>query len=306
MEWTFNEERWKWLNVMEGEEVDADSYPKYQSTIKKWLENASLRESNHLHINTEVDGFESISGSLIYEQKLKEQNEYQLFHYFLTKDFIITINLNPNKIKIKTMNTADNAIEGMLLMLSELLNTCIDNIDKFELRLNDLFWKIKKKNNINRLEEIYELRHEALVWKNFMIPFEELRIGLEEAFGDIITGQKEFKRTSKKMERGNMLIKEYMEEIDHLVNFEEMVSNYRGNEIIKTLTVITTLFTPVSAWGALWGMNFTFMPELDEKWGYAIALLIILLSTLAVYLLLIKRGWTGDTLRARKKNTFFK
>lgn len=304
MEWTFNEERWKWLNVMEGEEVDVDSYPKYQSTIKKWLENASLRESNHLHINTEEDGFESISGSLIYEQKLKDQNEYQLFHYFLTKDFIITINLNPNK--IKNMNTADNAIEGMLLMLSELLNTCIDNIDKFELRLNDLFWKIKKKNSINRLEEIYELRHEALVWKNFMFPFEELRIGLEEAFGDIITGQKEFKRTTKKMERGNMLIKEYMEEIDHLVNFEEMVSNYRGNEIIKTLTVITTLFTPVSAWGALWGMNFTFMPELDEKWGYAIALLIILLSTLAVYLLLIKRGWTGDTLRVRKKNTFFK
>ncbi|MGG0889177.1 magnesium transporter CorA family protein [Cytobacillus horneckiae] len=304
MEWTFNEERWKWLNVMEGEEVDVDSYHKYQSTIKRWLENASLRESNHLHINTEEDGFESISGSLIYEQKLKDQNEYQLFHYFLTKDFIITINLNPNK--IKNMNTADNAIEGMLLMLSELLNTCIDNIDKFELRLNDLFWKIKKKNSINRLEEIYELRHEALVWKNFMIPFEELRIGLEEAFGDIITGQKEFKRTTKKMERGNMLIKEYMEEIDHLVNFEEMVSNYRGNEIIKTLTVITTLFTPVSAWGALWGMNFTFMPELDEKWGYAIALLIILLSTLAVYLLLIKRGWTGDTLRVRKKNTFFK
>ncbi|WP_307476719.1 magnesium transporter CorA family protein [Cytobacillus purgationiresistens] len=313
MEWAFNENKWKWFKIDDMSEMKIDYDERHSDDIKKWYHDLSQRETNRLRINTTNHDNESISGTLIYQQKLEAQNENRILHFFLTKKFLITINAEVEikehlemSVLLKKMDVANQAIDGFFVLLGEMLNESIINIDKFEIRLNDVLWKIKKKNGIDRLEEIYKLRHELLIWKNFIIPFEEIRLALEEAFGEGITSSIAYKRTSKRMERSMMLIKEYQEEIDHLVNFEEMVSTHRGNEIIKTLTVITTLFTPVSAWGALWGMNFKFMPELGLKWGYGIALCIILLSTLALYYLLVKKGWTGDTLRSKKKNTFFK
>jgi Mg2+ and Co2+ transporter CorA len=139
-----------------------------------------------------------------------------------------------------------------------------------------------------------------------MIPVKEIRLGVEEAFGEEVTKGAEFKRTCKRIERGYTLVREYQQEIDDLVNFEEMVSMHRGNEIVKTLTVITTLMTPIASWGALWGMNFKYMPELDWRIGYPLSLLVIVATTAALYIMLVKKGWMGDILRGRKKNSFFK
>lgn len=295
---------WQWLNCFEPEIDSYQEFSIYKEEIKLWIENIATEESNHLHLQS-TEGKSFICGSLIYEQKLNQQNEYKLFHYFLTEQILITSEFEQDS-HIHDLKEAENAVAGFSILLAEILKNSIKRIDDFELKLNDLLWEIKQKNSIDRLEEIFQLRHEVLVWKNFMIPITELSLGLEEAFSSEIVNTKHFKNMRKRLERGSMLTREYIEEIDHLVHFEEMVSSHRGNEVIKTLTVITTLFTPISAWGALWGMNFKFMPELDEKWGYIGALTVILLSTVAVYILLVKRGWTGDTLRPRKKNSFFK
>ena len=91
-----------------------------------------------------------------------------------------------------------------------------------------------------------------------------------------------------------------------MAHLEEVVSTHRGNEIMKTLTVLTALFTPLMALSALWGMNFEAMPELKWKYGYLIAITLIAVSTLAIYLYLRMKGWMGDILTGRKKNSFFK
>ena len=40
------------------------------------------------------------------------------------------------------------------------------------------------------------------------------------------------------------------------------------NEIMKLLTIISTLFIPITFIAGLYGMNFKFMPELSLRWGY--------------------------------------
>ena len=46
----------------------------------------------------------------------------------------------------------------------------------------------------------------------------------------------------------------------------------RMNEIMKVLATISTIFIPLSFLAGVWGMNFVHMPELDEPWGYPMAL----------------------------------
>ncbi|MBG9543847.1 Mg2+ transporter protein, CorA-like protein [Cytobacillus firmus] len=312
MEKEYSEDNWTWHRYDHLDEIDFNDAGDYKEALQAWAKNTSENKTNVMEIDTSVRNKEILSGSLIYQQTTKEQHENSLFHYFLTRDFLLTVDFDSNVIQsdesllLKKMDYTNNAIDGFFVILGEILSDNIKKIDKFEVRLNDLLWKIKDKNNINRLEEIYELRHQILVWKNIMIPVKEIRLGVEETFGEGVTEGTEFKRTCKRIERGYTLVREFQQEIDDLVNFEEMVSMHRGNEIVKTLTVITTLMTPIATWGALWGMNFKVMPELEWKYGYLFSIIIIIATTVALYIMLVKKGWMGDILRGKKKNSFFK
>ena len=91
--------------------------------------------------------------------------------------------------------------------------------------------------------------------------------------------------------------------IDLLETYREMVAmqmevylsatSHRLNEIIRVLTVISTVFIPLTFITSLYGMNFDRMPELRLAWGYPAVLLVM--ATLAVLLILWfwRRGWLG-------------
>jgi magnesium transporter len=56
------------------------------------------------------------------------------------------------------------------------------------------------------------------------------------------------------------------------------------NKIIKIFTVVTVIFMPPTLIASIYGMNFTFMPELEWEFGYPLALsLMVLASTLTLW-----------------------
>jgi magnesium transporter len=63
------------------------------------------------------------------------------------------------------------------------------------------------------------------------------------------------------------------------------------NRIIKTFTIAAVLFLPPTVVGAIYGMNFKHMPELDWDYGYPLALVLMLLSSVAPYYWFKRRGW---------------
>jgi magnesium transporter len=65
------------------------------------------------------------------------------------------------------------------------------------------------------------------------------------------------------------------------------VSN-RMNAVMKVLTVIATVFIPLTFITSLYGMNFKYMPELEWPWGYP-AVLLIMLIVVALMLVYFKR-----------------
>ena len=54
----------------------------------------------------------------------------------------------------------------------------------------------------------------------------------------------------------------------------------RMNRRLARLTILSTIFMPITFLAGLWGMNFQFMPELAFRYGYAIALVTMLLISL--------------------------
>jgi magnesium transporter len=65
------------------------------------------------------------------------------------------------------------------------------------------------------------------------------------------------------------------------------VSN-RMNEVMKVLTIIATIFIPLTFIAGIYGMNFNYMPELNWKWSYPV-LWLVMLAILAVMIVWLKR-----------------
>ena len=309
---TFNEGKWIWFDYAKADSSQIEEILSKYPACENWYNSIKEKQANLLKLNTETRGEEYIWGSIIYQQDIEEKQEKNIFHFYVSRDFFITIDfdftvLESNPLAVtRQMEQSENAVDGFFVLLGEILVNYLKKIDEYEDRLHELLWKMKEQNNREILEKIYENRHELLIWKNLLIPINELKFIAEEAYGKEIHEMTEFSRVVTRVDRVRTLLEEYQQAIDTMINLEEVVSTHRGNEIMKTLTVMTVLFTPVMAWGALWGMNFKVMPELEWKFGYALAGALILISTMGLYYYLKVKGWMGDILKVKGKNRFFK
>jgi magnesium transporter len=102
--------------------------------------------------------------------------------------------------------------------------------------------------------------------------------------------------------------------IDHHVHMMEsldsahqmvatLVDTYRSataerlNEVMKVLTVFSAIFLPLTLVAGIYGMNFQYMPELDETWAYPSALGIMVVIGVGLWLYFVRRGFIGGPKR---------
>jgi magnesium transporter len=67
--------------------------------------------------------------------------------------------------------------------------------------------------------------------------------------------------------------------------------NLEQNNIIKIFSVAAVMFLPPTLVASIYGMNFHFMPELDEHWGYPMALVAMAVSAVVPYIYFRRKGW---------------
>ncbi len=72
------------------------------------------------------------------------------------------------------------------------------------------------------------------------------------------------------------------------------VQSNRMNEVMKTLTTISTVMLPLTFIAGVYGMNFDNMPELHWWWGYGYALGLMVLVGATILLWFRYKGWIGD------------
>lgn len=68
-------------------------------------------------------------------------------------------------------------------------------------------------------------------------------------------------------------------------------TSYKLNEIMKVLTIISTIFIPLTFIAGVYGMNFHHMPELTWPWGYGIIWLVMLIIAGCMVYYFKKRKW---------------
>ena len=70
--------------------------------------------------------------------------------------------------------------------------------------------------------------------------------------------------------------------------------SHRTNEVMKVLTIIGSIFIPLTFLAGIYGMNFEHMPELAKPWAYPVLLVFMLMVALGMVAYFWRRGWIGE------------
>jgi len=68
------------------------------------------------------------------------------------------------------------------------------------------------------------------------------------------------------------------------------VSN-KMNEVMKVLTIIATIFIPLSFFAGVYGMNFEYMPELGFRYGYPVLMSLMAITGVGMVYMFRRKGW---------------
>ena len=92
----------------------------------------------------------------------------------------------------------------------------------------------------------------------------------------------------------NSLVEHIKFSFDRLDSLQDTFLGYvniEQNKIIKIFTIVSVIFMPPTLIASIYGMNFSIMPELEKRWGYPAAILLMVLSSLFILYYFKKRKW---------------
>jgi magnesium transporter len=96
------------------------------------------------------------------------------------------------------------------------------------------------------------------------------------------------------------LVETYRELARDLMELYHSTLATRTNEVMRVLTVIATIFIPLTFIVGVYGMNFDYMPELRWKWGYAGVWAVMLALTAGMLAYFYRKGWLFATWLAKQ------
>ena len=81
------------------------------------------------------------------------------------------------------------------------------------------------------------------------------------------------------------------DKIDFQLEAATGFTNLQQNRVIKMFSVVAVLFMPPTLLASVYGMNFANMPELSWKFGYPLAIIMMIGSAVLTYLIFKKKKW---------------
>lgn len=275
----------------------------------------ALEDVLHVHQRAKVEVYEKNLYVVVRPLLLNERLETEQWSFFLGEGFVVSFQEKPgpgpDDIVRERIRTARGRIcaEGADYLLYSLLDAVLDGcfpvLERFGDRLDELEVKLLEGPNAALANQIHEAKRDIQTARRAVWPVRDALSLLVREGSPFLTSA----------------IRPYLRDCyDHAIQLMDVVETYREiavgmtdlylsglsnrmNEVMKVLTIIATLFIPLSFIASLYGMNFDpeaspfNMPELKWRWGYPFVLGLMSLTALGLLAYFRWKGWMGGDRR---------
>lgn len=249
-----------------------------------------------------------------------ERFETEQLSLFLGKDFVVSFQegkpgdpLAPVRDRIRSKDSQIRS-EGADYLAYALLDASIDAyfplLEVFGERLEAIEDRVLTTHDQRILGRIHNIKRDLLGLRRILWPHRDALSSLTRGGSSLIRSETGiyFRDCYDHVVRIIELLETYREVGSDLTDLYLTGLSNRTNEIMKVLTIISTIFIPLSFISGVYGMNFNTgtspwnMPELDWRYGYPFALTLMATVAIGFLTFFLRRGWINFRRRSERKS----
>lgn len=212
----------------------------------------------------------------LHEKNLREVND--VWHTFANKS---------------TLDSGDSSMDVAYKVMDKIVDQYFLVANDIEDRIDTIDKRSKKEPIQHLINRVFRIRSDLLSFRHVVGPLRDIinRI-LESKHFQLTEAQRaQFRNIYDNLARLTHMVESNMEITADIRDSYISLTSYRMNTIMKTLTVITTIFMPLTFIAGIYGMNFKYMPELNWHAGYYFILGTMFGIALVMYIWFKKKGW---------------
>lgn len=182
-------------------------------------------------------------------------------------------------------------------LLYKLLDAIIDNyfslLDQLSAEIEEMDFQTVKSPTPETLNKIEQHKRTLIYLRKLVFPLKETVARLDIGFPKFIEPENEPYFRDLRDNTQSILdeIDTHKQILDSLAQLYYANLSHRMNEIMKFLTMVGTIFIPLTFIAGIYGMNFAVMPELEWKYGYASVWIVMIVLTIILLLYFKRKKW---------------
>jgi len=248
-----------------------------------------------------------ISKSLNYDNK-KRKISFEHISFILGKNYLITFQETKgdefDHIRERLRGAKGRVRKlGADYLMYRLLDSVVDNYTVILLQLDEIMEIFEDELLDNprqeTIEEIYLFRKEINKVRHSIVPLKEVIYTLIKDIQPLIhkSNMIFIKDLEDHIKNAVDTIENYREQVNSMIEIYRSSSQLKLNEVVKVLTIISTIFIPLTFIVGIYGMNFNpdlspfNMPELKWYFGYPLIMVLMLIIAIGLLLLFKKKRW---------------
>lgn len=222
-------------------------------------------------------------------------------NFFLGKNFLVTFHEGSmrgvTQTEERAVKTTTHIARAPDRVAHTLLDLIVDNykpaLDELSLEIAELEQMALRDTTNQTLNKILQVKKEVLHLRQIIGPQREVLSRFAAGEFKLIRAHMVpyYRDVYDSLFHIAELAQAYTDSLTGILQVYLNMSSNRTGEVVKLLTMITVITTPLMMVGTWYGMNFKNLPEVDWKYGYFVAGLITLTSTAATYWYFKRKKW---------------
>lgn len=192
---------------------------------------------------------------------------------------------------------------GADYLMYRLLDSMVDNYSVILLQLDELIEDIEDElfdaPDRDTIEQVYFFRKQINKMRRSVVPLKEIIYSLEKDVHPLIhkTNIIFIKDLEDHIKSAIDTLEHYKEQVNNMIEIYRSTSGLKLNEIVKVLTIISTIFIPLTFIVGVYGMNFNpdmspfNMPELNWYFGYPMVVGFMFIVAVSLLIIFRKKRW---------------
>jgi magnesium transporter len=178
-------------------------------------------------------------------------------------------------------------------LLDAVVDHCFPILERYGDRLEELEELLLESPDTEAIHEVHRIKRELLTMRHAIWPMRDVIAGMlretNECLGE--TTRLYLRDVNDHVAQIIDVVEAYREIVRGLVETYMTAVSLRTNEVMKVLTIVGTIFIPLTFLAGVYGMNFHFMPELGKQWGYPAFWVISVAIAVGMVVWFRRRGW---------------